>query len=346
MRISGVVIVGGGPAGCAAAHALAKQSIKATVFERGQPGKDKTCGDALVPSALQLMGLFGIDDEHIEALGGYCCNRVEMYIYGLLVHQTRYRDDAGWVIPRAIIDQEIRNITAGYASIQYGTSVTDLVIEPTGSLRLLLGYRDGRSDQVICDAVVLATGSMNQLSQKLGIHGRPSKALAVSVYAEVEQPDALIFQFVDSCEPGYRWIFPVSERIANVGVCVLNERPRANLRSLGEELLEDHHAKPLGRWRGGWGPLWSGSGQHWHHSSGIVSCGDAAGLVNPYNGEGMTAALRSGEQAGKAIADYLLGNRDPLRLDEYSQWVMSHFSRQYRLNPFWQTWNHLCGIRG
>jgi flavin-dependent dehydrogenase len=333
MSISRVVIVGGGPAGCAAAYTLAKKSINVTIFERGQAGKDKACGDALVPQALELMSLFGINQDRIEALGGYRYNRVDMYVYELLIRQADYKNNAGWVIPRALIDQEIRNVTA------------DLIIEPTGSLKLSLRYNDGRSDQVICDAVILATGSRNQLSKKLGIHGKPSKAFAVSVYAEMQQPDALIFQFVDSCEPGYRWIFPVSEKVVNAGICVLNKKPKANLRSLVEELLKDHNANPLGRWRGGWEPLWSGLGQYWHHPSGVVSCGDAAGLINPYSGEGMTAALRSGEQAGKAISDYLLGNRDPLKLDEYSHWIIEHFSQQYRLSPLWRTWNNLCGIR-
>ena len=346
MSISRVVIVGGGPAGCAAAYALGKKSINATIFERGRPGKDKACGDALVPSALELMSLFGINEDRIEALGGYRHTRADMYIYDLLISKAEYKNNGGWVIPRGIIDQEIRNITAGYASFQYETSVTNLTIEPNGSIKLSLRYKDGRNNQVICDAVILATGSMNQLSKKLGIDGKPSKAFAVSVYAEIQHPGALIFQFVDSCEPGYRWIFPVSEKMANMGVCVLNEKPKANLRSLGEELLKDHHAKPLGRWHGGWVPLWSGLGQSWHHSSGVASCGDAAGLINPYSGEGMTAALRSGEQAGKAISDYLLGNRDPRKLDEYSHWIIEHFSRQYRLTPLLQTWNNLCGIRG
>ncbi len=76
-----------------------------------------------------------------------------------------------------------------------------------------------------------------------------------------------------------------------------------------------------------------------------MSCGDAAGLINPYFCEGMTAALRSGEQAGKAISGYLLGNRDPLKLEEYSKRIIEHFSQQYRLTPSLQTWNNLCGIR-
>jgi flavin-dependent dehydrogenase len=345
MSILKVVVVGAGPAGCAAAYTLAKESINAIVFERGQPGKDKACGDALVPSAIRLMGLFGIDQDRIEALGGYRCSQVDMYVCELLVSRARYENDSSWVIPRKTIDQEIRNVTARYASLQYETSVTDLVTEPNGSLKLSLNCKKNMSDQVTCDAVVLATGSMNQLSQKLGIHGHPAKAFSMSVYAEMPHPNAFTFQFVDSCEPGYRWIFPVSEKIVNMGVCVLDEKPNANLKSLGEELLKDHHARPLGRWRSGWEPLWSGLGQSWHHPSGVVSCGDAAGLVNPFHGEGMTAALGSGEQAGKAIVGYLLGNRDTLKLEKYSHWIIEHFSRQYKLTPLLSIWNNYCGIR-
>jgi geranylgeranyl reductase family protein len=344
MSVSRVVIVGGGPAGCAAAYTLAKESIDVTVLEKGQPGKDKTCGDALIPSAVKLVGLFGINQDRIKALGGYSCNRVKLYVDKILVHQSKYLNKACWVIPRAIIDQEIRNITAEYALFRYETCVTDLTVEPKENIKLLFRYKDGTSNQIECDAVILATGSMNQLSKNLGIEGKPNKAFAVSVYAEIQQPDALIFQFVDSCSPGYKWIFPVSQKIANVGAYILNEEPKVNLRSLRENLLSDYRDNPLGRWRGGWEPLWSGFGLYWHHPSGVVSCGDAAGLVNPYSGEGMTAALRSGEQAGKAISNYLLGNRDPLKLEEYSNWIIEYFSQQYRLTHSWQTWNDLCGI--
>jgi hypothetical protein len=58
----------------------------------------------------------------------------------------------------------------------------------------------------------------------------------------------------------------------------------------------------------------------------------------------VTAALRSGEQAGKAISGYLLGNRNPLKLEEYSKWIIEYFSKQYRLTPSLQIWNNLCGI--
>jgi len=344
MKTSTVIIVGGGPAGCAAAYTLARESIDVTVLERGKPGKDKACGDALVPSAIKSVGLFGINQERIKALGGYHYDRVNLYANELLIHQSVYQNEAGWVIPRAVIDQEIRNVTAEYTLFQYETCVTELMADPLGSLKLSLKWKDGTSKQIECDAVILATGSTNRLSRKLGIDGKPYKASAVSMYVEMQQPNALIFQFLVSCKPGYGWIFPISEKTANVGVCALNGNLKVDLRSLGEELMRKHNARPLGKWRGGFGQLWSGLGQYWHHPSGVVSCGDAAGLMNPYGGEGMTAALRSGEQAGKAILSYLSGNRGPLKLEEYSEWITEHFGRQYRSTTAMQTWNDLCGI--
>jgi menaquinone-9 beta-reductase len=326
---SSVIIVGGGLAGCAAAYTLAKGSISVTVFEEGRPGKDKVCGDALVPSATTLLSLFGINPDHIKALGGYNYYRVNLYVNELLIRQAEFDNKAGWVIPRAIIDQEIRNVTAKYASFQYETCVNDLTIEPTGNPKLSLMFKDGTSNQIECDAVILATGARNRLSKKLGIDGNPRKAFAITTYVEIQQPETLILQYFNPYKSNYRWIFPISERLANVGICIFGEKPKVNLRLLGEELLRDYHAKPIGNWRGGWIPLWSGLGKCWHHPSGVVSCGDAAGLVNPYSGEGISTALRSGEQAGKAILNYLLENHNPLKLDEYSKWINEYFSQKY-----------------
>jgi geranylgeranyl reductase family protein len=327
---SKVVIAGSGPAGCAAAYALAKESINVTVFEQGQPGKEKVCGDALVPSSTALLSLFGIDQEYIKALGGYYYDRFNLYKNESLIRQSIYKNKSGWVIPRAIIDQEIRNITAKHASFQYDTCVTDLTIESTGSPKLSTILKDGISNQIECDAIILATGSRNRLSKKLGIDGKPRKAFAITMYVEMQQLDTLVFQFLDSYESLYRWIFPLSERVANVGICLFGEKEKVNLRSLGEEFLREYHANPLGKWRGGWGPLWSGLGKCWHHPSGVVSCGDAAGLINPHSGEGITAALESGEQAGKAVLNYLTGNHDPVKLVDYSKWISEYFDQKYK----------------
>ena len=59
----------------------------------------------------------------------------------------------------------------------------------------------------------------------------------------------------------------------------------------------------------------------------MVSCGDAAGLVDPISGEGLTAALVSGKRAGAAVASFLSG--EPGALDDYSRWVRDWAQARY-----------------
>jgi menaquinone-9 beta-reductase len=338
-----VIVVGGGPAGCAAAYRLAGDSIDVTVVESGQPGKDKTCGDALVPSAINLIGRFGIGSDRIQALGGRRFHNVDLYQNETLFWRFDNEQNQGWVVPRKIIDQEIRNTISSLVSIQYKTTVTGLTTDQSGEMKLSLKLKDGNLDDVTGDAVILATGSANELSCNLGIDGSPVKGVSISAYAEMAAGDSLIFQFLESCQPGYRWIFPVSEKTVNSGVWLRSEKPNINLKGMGEDLLAHFGARRFGKWRGGWEPLWSGTRSPRHHPCGIVSCGDAAGLVNPFTGEGMTAALASGEQAGIAISRYLRENKDPDKLEAYSQWVNEYFIRQYSLES-WKPWGKLSGI--
>lgn len=96
-------------------------------------------------------------------------------------------------------------------------------------------------------------------------------------------------------------------------------------------------------WRGGMGPLWSGNGRQWHSTSGMISCGDAAGLIDPINGEGLTAALLSGRRAGKAVAQYLISACDTRHLQYYSNELFDHFSFNYRNTAKRLAWKYLCG---
>ena len=54
-------------------------------------------------------------------------------------------------------------------------------------------------------------------------------------------------------------------------------------------------------------------------ASGVVSYGDAAGLIDPISGEGLTTVLVGGKRSGAAVSSFLNGK--PGALDDYSQWV-------------------------
>lgn len=324
---------------------LAESGVDTTVLERGRPSKDKPCGDAFVSTAVEYLDIYGIDEDTLAGMGGVRFDRIDMYSEDDLMFRMEADDTAGWVVPRAAIDQELRDIVSRRASVLYGKSAIDVFAGPDGRPRVLVAGEGGGRDELECDAVVLAAGASSPTASRLAIDGEPTIAVAVSTYDRADRPDALVFRFSDHCRPGYRWVFPVSESTANVGVFMLGKAPGSQLRSLGDELLADGAADSTSvRWRGGVGPLWSGRGSAWHHPAGIVSCGDAAGLVDPLNGEGITAALASGDQAGFLVALYLQEGRSVARLEEYSRWVSTTFGERYRRTPLREAFAGLCGI--
>ena len=121
--------------------------------------------------------------------------------------------------------------------------------------------------------------------------------------------------------PGYAW------HAANVGVCSVVKSGASALRAERDALLKRLNvwgAVPL---RGGLGALWSGKGAAWSNEAGVVSCGDAAGLIDPVSGEGLAAALVSGKHAGAAIASFLSGHSGALV--ECSAWVRAWAEARY-----------------
>lgn len=338
-----VAVIGAGPAGCAAACMLGKAGLNTFLLERGQPGKEKACGDALLPSAIKLLHRSGIDTDAIVFLGGHPFHRIDLYNHDSLLWQLEMDDISGWIIPRAILDQKLRDVAMHYATIWYGTSLTLMQHDRDSSWRLTLKRQAGSTDNFQCDAVVLATGSSDMFAKRWELSGEPALTASITGYVEREVPEAPIFQFMERYQPGYGWVFPLSEGRINIGVCTLAPHSTKHLRKFAEEYLKERGISVPCRWRGGGGPLWSGNGHSWHHASGIVSCGDAAGLVDPISGEGITAALISGEYAGRAVFLYLQEDKNARRLQEYSHWVREHFSNAYATTQERQIWGYLCG---
>ena len=321
-----IVVIGSGPAGCAAAAAIAKSSFKVIIYERGFPGKDKACGDALLESSIKLLRNNGIGMNRLISLKAIQVDQTDLYDQNSFIGQIKERKYSGCVIPRATLDQELRNEIVRHSgvSIKYGKTVTNIEVLDGGKIKLSLKCRIGGYQSVTCNAAVIATGSTNKLSKKFKIDGLPVEAISSSIYSRVEKQasNTLIFQFNRECKPGYRWLFPVGEKTANMGICILRKKDAINLYSKSQKLLIDYNAIPLGKWRVGLGQLWSGLGSKWHDKAGIVSCGDAAGLINPNSGEGISAALRSGESAGIAISKYIKEGNNLERIEDYSKMII------------------------
>ncbi len=338
-----VAVIGAGPAGCAAALELAAVGIDCLLFERGRPGKDKACGDAYTAPAIAALQAYGLDQSQLEALGGRSYSRVDVIPFGKrIAPKEDAPGEGGWVVPRALLDQWLRDLAASRVELRYGVTVTDLSEQADGWQLTATPELRGTAREF--DAVIVATGSTNWLSRQWQVDGAPVMGASISAYAPGVPPAGLDFYFESRFAPGYAWVFPISADCVNLGICALTAAGAKHLRARALAFAKEFGQPGVSAWRGGGEAMWSGNGRAWHLAHGLVSCGDAAGLVDPLSGEGISAALLSGKAAGAAMARYLNDKRDAEQLTAYSTWVAAFGAARYTVNKarfFWKTWSGL-----
>jgi flavin-dependent dehydrogenase len=292
-----------------------------------------------VPDAVRELNQLRVNESDLTDVGGRPFQAVSLR--GPVGEPLRIPigQFAGWVVRRAAIDQHLRSIAARTCEVCYGAAVDALEPNFSGNR---LHFRNRRSE--LCAGVVIAAGSTSRLSYALAIDGRPKPAVALSAYLSSGiQTEDLECYFGPYLRPGYGWRFPVAKDCANVGICLFSRAPGTRLRSTATEFARSLGGGLGETWRGGLVQLWSGERALWHCSEGIVSCGDAAGLVDPSSGEGLSAALRSGWEAGQAVGSFVQSGGDVRTLGAYSAWIREYFTTRYsRSTPrdFWDAW---CG---
>ncbi|HYH27856.1 MAG TPA: FAD-dependent oxidoreductase, partial [Actinomycetota bacterium] len=120
--------------------------------------------------------------------------------------------------------------------------------------------------------------------------------------------------------PGYGWIFPVGDGRVNVGAGLLNTYRRfrdVSARRVFDlflaqlppewELTEENADGPLSS-----GPLPMGMNRRPLARPGLLLAGDAGGIINPFNGEGIAYAIESSELAAELVHDALVSDRPGL----------------------------------
>ncbi len=324
-----VGIIGAGPAGCAAAIALQNTNARILVFERGKPYKDKPCGDAFVPAAMDALQTIGLQAASLEDLGGLPFSSVMFRRATNPGSSLRLDlgDSRGWVVPRQRIDQRLRDMAARFSTMLYGHEITRA--DPVRESGFRIGFRvDREQGTADVDGLIIATGSIGRLSAILGLDGHPVVGASLTQYARASV-DALHFSFDEVVQPGYAWVFPMASGRVNLGACGVTVDANRQLRAAMARVGRWFETTDFSRVRAGLAKLWSGRGSCWHHPAGALSCGDAAGLVDPGDGEGISGALTSGHMAGLALARFLTQGRSVSTLLEYSEWVKAFFRRRY-----------------
>jgi geranylgeranyl reductase family protein len=311
-----VLVAGGGPAGAALAAKLAAAGVDVLVVERQRFPRDKVCGDFVGPVALAELTSLGVPVHELGAAN--VVRRAALMVDG--EHQITESFPAveglpnfGRVIPRMELDAAIFAAArrAGARALE-GTTVTSaLTRDGLGEARV----RDARGERTLrARYIVGADGSASAVARALRGAGHPRKDMLVAVRAYVEQlaggEDRCDLYFSGDTFPGYTWVFPTGGGGANVGIGMMVETVPPTTEHLRNLLLGRIRNDAVlrerlrdARFTGkivGW-PLATYNPNLPLTAGAIVLTGDAGGLINPLNGEGIHYAVLSARWAATAL---------------------------------------------
>jgi menaquinone-9 beta-reductase len=317
-----VVVVGAGPAGSAVAYYLATAGLNVIVLEKTNFPREKVCGDGLTPRAVKALTAMGapigegdgwLRNKGLRIIGGG--GRIELDWPDLSSYPGY-----GLVRTRLDFDQTLaRHAQKAGARLLEGVNVTGPLLDDRTGRIVGVTARDGQ--QFRGRMVVAADGNSSRLSVAMGLHKRDDRPLGVAVrtyYTSPRHNDDYLEAWLDlwdgnSLLPGYGWIFGMGDGTSNVGLGLLNTS-----KGFGEIDYRDLLRKWLGAMPAEWGfteenrtqpvrgaALPMGFNRTPHYTNGLLLAGDAGGMVNPFNGEGIAYALESGELAARVITQAL-----------------------------------------
>lgn len=315
-----VVVIGSGPAGSIAALVLARGGARVALVDKAAFPRDKACGDLIGPRGVRVL-----EDLDLSAPGSTPVG--DMVVIGPTGRRVRLPCAEGLTypgyalaVPRRQFDAALRDAALAAGAVPFeGQAVEPLVGEDGLEGFELSGVRS-RGLRLRGDFVVGADGATSRVAEVAGMID-PQRVLwgfAIRSYlsATIDVPYIVLWEERPwHALPGYGWLFPGSDGQANVGLGVgmLADRTSAaravrllpafleHLRDLGLLAERPAPARRLGGW------LKMGIVGTTPVTGRVLLVGDAAGLVNPLQGEGIAQAMSSGRAAGEAI----LGGANP-----------------------------------
>ncbi|HEV8373897.1 MAG TPA: geranylgeranyl reductase family protein, partial [Actinomycetota bacterium] len=337
-----------GPGGAATAFHLARGGARVLLCEKQSYPREKVCGDGLTPRAVAQLDAMGLRDEY----------RSWSRSAGLKVHGGGHVVELPWpeltglpsfglARPRTDFDELLaRTAERAGAKLWAGTEVVGPLVEH-GLVRGAVVRREGEDPvDVRAEVVVAADGASSRFAQALGLSRDEQRPIGVAMrqyYRTERDTDPWIDSYLElrrgnDLLPGYGWVFPLADGTVNVGVGLLNTSAHfGNLNykqllrdwvpTVGPEwgfTADDAVAKPRSA------PLPMGASRHPPLHRGVLFVGDAAGLVNPFNGEGIDYAMESGQLAAE-VGLAVLESGDRSRLAAYRTAVERGFGSYFAI---------------
>lgn len=348
-----VVVVGAGPAGSATAYWLASAGHNVVVVERKHLPRDKTCGDGLTPRSVHQLEAMGLGPSLSI---GHRYDGLRALAFGRELSlgwpAAPGMPSVGYVVTRAVLDELVaRRASAVGARVIEGAEVIGSIARPNGLADgpmggVIVADKDhGGTTRITARYIVVADGANSRLGRAVGAERNRAFPLGMALrgyYWSPRHDERFIESHLDvrlrdgSVAPGYGWIFPVGDGRVNVGVGLLSTDRRCkgvNTSQLFDAFVEHapaswglSEATSCGSPTGGKLPMGLSVGPRVGPDYLLV--GDAAGSINPFNGEGIAYAYETGRMAA-AVLDRALGAEGAGALEGYEALLQQRYGSYY-----------------
>jgi menaquinone-9 beta-reductase len=327
-----VAIIGAGPGGSVAAHRLAAAGVQVVLLEQGAFPRDKTCGDAVTAEGLEVLERTGLGEwiTRFPIIRTLRFSAPDGKLLDINVEGLNGRT-IGRLIPRRLMDNQIAQAAVSTGTrLLDGTRVREVAYNnDSTALRII-----ANGVEIEAQMVILADGSHAPITRQMGLITEQFDLIAVRQYlaGDSDPNGPLEFHFQPDIIPGYTWLFSLGNGHVNIGAGTFATRTRnkeVDLKAVLENFKAHHpvnpdrlkNTEPVSPIKGH--PLRTNVKGTQTHASRILVVGDAAGLVSPFTGEGIAAAMRSGEMAAEKT--FLA-----LQTGDFSEQALSAYTRTIR----------------
>jgi menaquinone-9 beta-reductase len=337
-----VLVVGGGPSGSACGYWLAEAGWDVALVEKKVFPREKTCGDGLTPRSVRQLADMGIEGA---LAGAHRYTGLRSYAFGRVLDLPWPEHPSfppyGYVITRHDLDGLVNDLAAkAGATIWQGTEALEPVLaERTGTApppssqptlpscvgAVVRESATGETRELRARYVVVADGANSRFGRALGVARNRRQPMGMALrgyYTSPGHDQRFIESHLDIRDaegkviPGYGWIFPLGDGRVNVGVGLLSTDQRwkgVNTSTLMEHFIawapkewELSPATSLGPPTGGKLPMGLSVGPRVGATTLVI--GDAAGAINPFNGEGIAYGYETGRLAAASLGEALSGD--------------------------------------
>ncbi len=345
-----VLIVGGGPAGAAAGYWLARHGLHPVIVERKHFPREKTCGDGLTPRAVKQIDDMGLGKQ-LEQFHRYDGLRATAHGKALELHWPSHPiyPQHGYVVRRRDLDAMVAlNAQGSGAILLQGHEALSPILDNGRLLgAVVIDHDTNETFEIRAKFVVIADGANSRFGRALGTTRTKAWPYGTAIRTYWQSPrhaEPWIESALDvkDCQgnsmPGYGWIFPVGDGTINIGVGLLSTFKK--FKDVNTTHLLDSYAhmvadswginpeQPECKATSGKIPMGGSVGPK--VGANFLVIGDAAGSVNPFNGEGIDYAYETARMAASVLND-ALASGDEKALLQYQQLIDDEYGQYFKV---------------